>query len=81
LLVKNFYLYNRLLNFAFLTPSKNKGSLQVRLISVLCFLSTNKNKKIKIACVGIIQNKKLFAKIVPDDQSFTENYAGIFHFR
>jgi len=53
----------------------------VRPISVLCFLSTNKNKKIKIACVGIIQNKKLFAKIVPDDQSFTENYAGIFHFR
>ncbi len=53
----------------------------MRPISVLCFLSTNKNKKIKIACVGIIQNKKLFAKIVPDDQSFTENYAGIFHFR
>ncbi|CAF0941871.1 unnamed protein product [Brachionus calyciflorus] len=33
------------------------------------------------ACVGIMQSPKLFAKVVPEDQSFDENYAGIFHFR
>jgi len=28
-----------------------------------------------------MQNKKLFEKIVPTDQGFDENFAGIFHFR
>ena len=27
-------------------------------------------------CVGIMQNKKLFAKVVPQNQSLTNNYAG-----
>lgn len=32
-------------------------------------------------CVGIMQSESLFAKVVPGDQSFTENYNGMFHFR
>jgi calpain, invertebrate len=32
------------------------------------------------ACVGIAQSPKLIAKVVPPDQSFTNGYAGIFHF-
>lgn len=31
--------------------------------------------------VGIMQNEKIFAKVVPPDQDFADNYAGIFHFR
>lgn len=31
--------------------------------------------------VGIMQNQKMFAKVVPQDQSFEDNYGGIFHFR
>ena len=28
-----------------------------------------------------MQSKKCFEKVVPSDHSFSENYAGIFHFR
>ena len=28
-----------------------------------------------------MQSEKLFAKVVPHDQSFTDNYTGMFHFR
>lgn len=31
--------------------------------------------------VGIMQNEKLFAKVVPHDQGFSDNYNGMFHFR
>lgn len=31
--------------------------------------------------VGIMQNEKMFAKVVPHNQDFDENYTGIFHFR
>jgi hypothetical protein len=33
-------------------------------------------KRFIAACVGIMQNKKMFARIVPRNQSFTENYTG-----
>lgn len=29
------------------------------------------------ACVGIMQDHKLFAKVVPDNQDFEENYSGL----
>lgn len=28
-------------------------------------------------CVGIMQSPKLFAKVVPPDQNFDENYSGL----
>ena len=33
------------------------------------------------AMAGLTLNERLFHKVIPEDQSFTENYAGIFHFR
>ncbi|MFN7414362.1 MAG: C2 family cysteine protease [Dolichospermum sp.] len=33
------------------------------------------------ACIGLTRNKKLFEKVVPIEQSLSENYSGIFHFR
>ncbi len=33
------------------------------------------------AIANLTLHKKLFEKVVPHDQSFTEDYAGIFHFR
>ena len=33
------------------------------------------------AMANLTLNPKIFHQVVPDDQSFTDNYAGIFHFR
>lgn len=33
------------------------------------------------AAATLTQDSKMFFRVVPDDQSFDENYAGIFHFR
>lgn len=33
------------------------------------------------ATASLTQDSRMFFKVVPDDQSFEENYAGIFHFR
>lgn len=33
------------------------------------------------AMASLTLNQRLFHQVVPEDQSFTENYAGIFHFR
>lgn len=33
------------------------------------------------AVANLTLSRKLFFQIVPDDQDFQENYAGIFHFR
>lgn len=33
------------------------------------------------AVSNLTQNSKLFAQVVPEDNSFNENYAGIFHFK
>jgi hypothetical protein len=32
------------------------------------------------ALAALAENKKLFQRVVPDDNDFGENYAGIFHF-
>jgi len=32
-------------------------------------------------CAGILQHKQLFSKVIPEDQSFSKDYAGLFHFR
>ena len=33
------------------------------------------------AVANLTLNQRLFHQVVPEDQSFTHNYAGIFHFR
>ncbi|XP_055534118.1 calpain-A-like isoform X2 [Wyeomyia smithii] len=33
------------------------------------------------ACANLAQDQKLFLRVVPEDNSFEEDYAGIFHFR
>jgi calpain len=33
------------------------------------------------ALANLAENKKLFYKVVPPDQDFEKNYAGIFRFR
>jgi calpain, invertebrate len=33
------------------------------------------------AMANLTLNQRLFHQVVPEDQSFTDNYAGIFHFR
>lgn len=33
------------------------------------------------AAANLTQDPQLFFRVVPDDNSFEENYAGIFHFR
>ena len=38
-------------------------------------------KRFVAAVAGITCNKTLIHKVIPKDQSFTEDYAGIFHFR
>ena len=30
----------------------------------------------QLACVGIVQNKKLREKVIPIDENFKENYSG-----
>lgn len=33
------------------------------------------------AMANLTLNKRIFHQVVPEDQSFTDDYAGIFHFR
>ena len=33
------------------------------------------------AMASLTLNERLFHQVVPEDQGFTDNYAGIFHFR
>ncbi|XP_055625907.1 calpain-A-like isoform X3 [Toxorhynchites rutilus septentrionalis] len=33
------------------------------------------------ACANLTQDQKLFLRVVPEDNSFEEDYAGVFHFR